>query len=379
MLRLSNFQLYCMLLLFCAPVAFLQVGKYAIELLLNNAYLAVLLTIVPGIPIIYMFSYIIQKSSSPFPFMLEEHLGKRTGRIVGFLYMIIFLFLTSFSLRLFIDFIETNVLPQTPISIFLGLLLLCSCLAIKSGFGNFARMCEIIVILGVSFAFIIVFLSFFQHPDIQNLLPFAYIDDMSSLFKAVFMLTTEILKLMVILFLAFFIPDKKASFSIMIKVLLTFIILITSITIATIMALGAYTAKLFTFPTFVIVRIINIADFITNMDAIFIGLWIIGIFGTATLFWFMFCITTGFVFNLKEYRFLAAPSSLIIAVLALQMASNILELDIIIVHIAPVLLFVFFFLIPCLLFIISLNKPHAGLQGKQPVIPMPELNRQKLN
>ncbi|SHG43359.1 spore germination protein (amino acid permease) [Thermosyntropha lipolytica DSM 11003] len=360
MLRLSNFQVYCMLLLFCAPIAFLQVGKYAIDLLLNNAYLAVVATIIPGILIIYIFHYIIQKSTFPFPFMLEEHLGPKAGKIIGFLYSLIFLFFTSFSLRLFIDFIETNVLPQTPITIFLGLLLLCSCLAVKTGLGNFARMCEVIVILGLSFAFTIAFLSFFQHPDIKNLLPFAYINSLESFFRAVFMLTSEILKLTAILFLAFFIPDKKASFSIMIKVLFTFITLISSITIATIMVLGAHAAKLFTFPTFIVVRIINIADFITNLDAIFIGLWVIGIFGSSTLFLFLFCITTSFVFNLQEYRFLASPSSLIIAVLALQMASNILELNIIIVHIAPVLLFIFFFLIPLLLFFITWKKPYPS-------------------
>lgn len=364
MLRLSNFQLYCMLLLFSAPIAFLQVGKYAINLLLNNAYLAVLLTIVPAIPVIYMFFCIMQKSTSPFPFMLEEHLGPKAGKIIGFFYILAFLFFTSFSLRLFIDFIETNVLPQTPVSIFLGLLLLCSVLAIKSSLGNFARMCEIIVILGVSFAGLVIVLVFFQHPDPKNLLPFFYIENPASLIRAVLMLTSEILKLMAILFLGFFIPDKKASLSIMVKVLLTFILLITSITLGVIMVLGAHTASFFVFPSFTIVRIINIADFITNLDAVFIGLWIIGIFGTTTLFWFLFCITAQFVFRLKEYRFLAAPSSLIIGVLALQMASNILELNIIIVYIVPLLLFIFFFLIPLVLFVITLRKtPQDKSQG----------------
>lgn len=363
MLRLSNFQLYCILLLFCAPIAFLQVGKFAINLLLHNAYLAVLATIIPGIFIIYMFSYIIQKSSSPFPYMLQEHLGKIIGKTVGFLYIVIFLFLTSFSLRIFLDFIESNVLPQTPISIFLGVLLLCGYFAIKAGLSNFARICEIFVILGVSFAFFIVFLSFFQKADIKNLLPFAYMD-LTSFSRAVFMMTSEILKLMIALSLGFFIQDKKAVFGIMTKALLTYILLITSITLAAILALGGYTACIFSFPTFAIVRIINIADFITNLDAVFIGLWIIGVFGSATLSWFMFCLSAQFVFNLKDYRFLAAPSSLIIAVFALQMASNILELNVIITGIIPFILFIFFLLIPFILFIITLFKPHPSLNHK---------------
>lgn len=378
MLRLSNFQLYCLLLLFCTPIAFLQVGKFAINLLLHNAYLAVLATIVPGIFIIYMFSYIVQKSSSPFPFMLEEYFGKIAGKAIGFLYMVMFLFLTSFSLRLFIDFIETNVLPQTPISIFLGVLLLCGYFAIKAGLSNFARMCEVTVILGVSLAFIIVFLAFFQNADIKNLMPFAYMDFIS-FGRAVLMLSSEIFRLMVVLSLGFFIPDKKAVLNIMTKVLLTYILLITSITLAVVLVLGGYTASLFTFPTFAIVRIINIANFITNLDAIFIGLWVIGVFGSATLSWFMFCLSAQFVFKLKDYRFLAAPSSLIIAVFALQIASNILELNVIITHIVPFMLFVFFLLIPFIIFLITLFKPSPALKPHLPAIDQHDTQISQIN
>ncbi|MBO8159771.1 GerAB/ArcD/ProY family transporter [Thermosyntropha sp.] len=360
MIRLSNFQVYSMLLIFSLAVAFLQVGKFAIDLLFNNAYLAVLATAVPGILIIFMLNHILKKSTLPFPFILGEHLGEKVGKVIGFLYILIFLLLTSFSLRLFVDFIETNVLPQTPISIFLGLLLLCGYIAIKTGLENFARMCEIIVILGVGFSFSIVFLGFFQNIDIKNLLPFAYMN-WTSFMRAVFMLSTEILKLATILFLGFFIPDKNDALKIMIKVLFTYIILITAITVAAILIFGGTTASLFTFPTFAVVRIINIADFLTNLDAIFIGLWIIGIFGTSTFLWFMFCITTQYVFNLRDYRFIAAPSSLIIAVLAIKMASNILEINILIIYIIPFLLSIFFFLIPFLLFLITLFKPYPEL------------------
>ncbi len=65
------------------------------------------------------------------------------------------------------------------------------------------------------------------------------------------------------------------------------------------------------------IRLARIGDFIQNLDIVFIAVWIMGIFGAVTIPWFMACFTTQKVFNLQDYRFLAAPSAVIIGILSI--------------------------------------------------------------
>ncbi len=89
-----------------------------------------------------MYEVIIKKSREPFPIMLEEHLGKIAGRLLGSVYIFIFLLTCAFNLRVFLEFMKMMVLPMTPISIFIGVILLVGFMAIKNGLSGVARYSE---------------------------------------------------------------------------------------------------------------------------------------------------------------------------------------------------------------------------------------------
>ncbi|MDD2511613.1 MAG: GerAB/ArcD/ProY family transporter, partial [Syntrophomonas sp.] len=258
---------------------------------------------------------------------------------------------------LFVDFIVTNVLPQTPISVFIGVLLLVGFMAIKSGLENLARCCELVVLLGLPFAFLIFLAALIENWRPENLLPFAYMD-LKSFSLGLFSSSYILGKMLPVLSLAFFGPRREKTGTVMLLVIFSYVALMSTTTLATLMTLDTTMSNIATFPTFSTVRLLHVADFIQNIDIIFIGIWIMGIFATATIPWFMACYTTQQLFALKDYRFLAAPSSLIIGVFSILMSKNILELLAVSMYIIPLLYSIIFILLPFLLFLLTLLKPY---------------------
>ncbi|HZK43879.1 MAG TPA: GerAB/ArcD/ProY family transporter [Syntrophomonadaceae bacterium] len=360
MYRISNFQIYCLMVVLVAPIAILEQPKRLIGLTHHNAWLACLATIIPGYLLIKMFSYIIRKSHNPFPYLLEEYLGKLGGRLLSFVYVLVFIFTASFTLSIFVNFIITNVLTNTPISVLIAPLLFVGYVIIKTGFQSFARLCEIIVIVGLPGTFMLILLACFQNIDIANLLPIGYTDIKD--FRDAVASTTSILgRLFPILTIAYFSNNPSKVDSVLVKVMFTYIAVILAPSIIITLIYGGFAGKMLVFPVFSLIRLVDIGKFITNIDILFIGIWITGIIASLTLFWYMACFTSQQVFNLKEYGFLAAPTSLIIGVLALMMGPNILILDTINRTFIILVYLLFFIMIPFGIFIMALFKPDKPI------------------
>jgi len=375
MSKITNFQLYCLLVILVCPVAVLEQPHRLLHIAHNNAWLPFIPVVFSGALLVFMYSHIIKKSSQPFPLMLEEHLGKILGRILGSVYIFIFWLTSAFSLRLFIEFMKMNVLPATPISIFIGVILLLGLVAIKMGLNSIARCSEIIVLTGLPFTFIIILVSLLNNFHIDRIRPIAYID-YKSFGTGIYVATFILGKVMPVLSLAYFIPEKKKTPAIMYSVLFTYIPLLTLVTLAIIVSLGVIPSLNFVFPTFNMIRLARIGNFVQNVDIVFIGVWILGIFGAVTIPWFMACFTAQKVFNLHDYRFLAAPSMLIIGFLSIIVGRNNLQVIIWSLDIIPYFFSVFFILIPFLLFIVTLFKSTPDFPAPEPANPSDPLHKQ---
>ncbi|MDD3852424.1 MAG: GerAB/ArcD/ProY family transporter [Syntrophomonadaceae bacterium] len=355
MFRITNFQLYCLLFILVAPIAVFEQPHRLIHILFNNAWLAFIAAIVPAILLALMFSHIIKKSTQPFPLILHEHLGKYPGFILGILYIGVFILTCSFNLRVFIEFMKTNVLPNTPISIFIGVIIFLGFVAIKSGLNNIARIGEIFIITAVPLLFFIVLLALFSSFHIDRIYPVGYMD-YKSFGLGVFVATLILGKMMPILTLAFFIPDKNKTLPLMTKVIFTYLIMMALITFSIIVTLGTYPALNFVFPSFNMLRFSHLGEFVQNLEIVIVALMITGFFGAFVISWFMTCYTTQKLFNLKDYRFLAAPTSVMIGILSIIISQNVLEVVIWSMTVIIYLFAVFFIIIPFIVFIICLFK-----------------------
>jgi len=359
MIRINNLQIYCLLMLTTAPLAYLLIPMVVNHMIGNNGWLAVLASIIPGALLLYVYIYILKKSSKPFPTCLEDCLGKTAGKIIGFLYILAFLWGTAFTLQYFVALIGSSIVPDTPLSVYIGAMLLTSYYALKTGLQNIARIAELLIIAGLPFTFLIVLISLAQKFNISNLLPL-FNTNYENFSMAVFYSFFILGDMMAILVLAYFSTNREKVPRTLFTVLYTYITLIALTAMVTTMQFGSDYNNLITFPTFKMVRTITVSDFIQNIDVAFISLWIIGIFGSISVKWFLACYTIQQVFDLKDYRFLAAPTSVTIGIISLMLGKNIISLQIIVHKIVPIIYGVFYILIPLIVFFILLFKSVPG-------------------
>lgn len=361
MRQVTIFQMYAALMIMTFPIAFLEVPKRLLLALSNNAWIPLALSLLPGFLIFSMFLFIISRSQTPFPAMLEEHFGSVLGRVLQILYFLSELFIAAFGVRLFVEFIETNVMPGTPISVHISLIMFVAWLAIKSGWATFIRTFEIMTIAGIVFTLLILIMGFSQPMDIKNLLPIAplKVKDLVIATASTSIILTR--GLIVLIFGKFMDEAKNLRKSVYWAIISQKVLLILTVVVSILIFTGP-TAQILTFPTFSIVRIINIAGFIQNIDIIFIGIWILGIFGTTTGTLFIGLVSLQQALRLRDHRFLAAPTALIIGITSIIMSRNILEVSILSVTIIPAFYGVVLFFIPFIMFLRVLFKPEVQFQ-----------------
>jgi spore germination protein KB len=352
---LSNLQLYCLLVLVTSPLGFLIAPMLVIHRHGRSAWLAMLAAVIPGALLVYILGYIVRISSHPFPKIYEVCLGKIVGKTIGLAYILMFLFTTSFTLAYFVALISSSIVPDTPLSVYIGAMLLVGYYALKTGLQNIARVAVVIIIFGLPLVFVLVTLGTFQNPDFSIVFP-PQISSIGSFTTAVLHSFIVLGDIITILTLGFFAIDRSKLTGTLFKVLITFIILNTLTTAGVLMNFGPDLANLISFPTFKLVRSVTIGNFIQNIDVLFISLWIAGIMGSIMVKWFVLCFSIQEVFALRDFRFLAAPSSVVIGFVALMMGKNIVELQLIVHYLLPYLYSIFFVGLPLILYIILLFR-----------------------
>ncbi len=363
--QISNTQLYCMLHATIMPLAFIIVPMVSVHSSQHGAWAAFMVSILPTALLCYMYLYIIQQSTRPFPATLEEHLGRVLGKFIGFLYILVFLFITVFSITYFTSLISSSIVPDTPLSVYIGAILLVSYYALKTGLENVARVFEVIIIYAFMAIPLLIFLSILQSHDFSALVPIfdVSLPELGSTVLYAFLYSGE---LIAVLTLAFFSNDRKRISRPVNWTLAVYAVLITLTTAAILMDLGPNYVNHVSFPTLKLIRSIKISDFIQNIDIIFISVFILGIFAGTTVKWFLTCFSIQQVFGLRDYRFLAGPSSVLIGIGALMTGKNIIAIQMIVHHVLPYIYGVFFVLIPLILFLVVLFKPTPDTGASTP-------------
>lgn len=367
MTRITNYQFFCLLMLLIVPVAVLELPHRLLHSAYHNAWLTVVAAIIPGFLLVLMYNYIIQKSHQAFPRMLDEHFGQIIGKFLGFTYIVIFFLTSAFTLRLLIDFTKLNVLPYTPISIFIICMLFIGFVAIKMGFNIIARACEIIMPLGLVLTFLIVIIALFTNYQPERLLPLTNIS-LSGLMSGMSNTCIVFAKTMPVLLLAFWLPRKEEALVGLNMALLLFISALTFVLLVLVITIGTIPSLSYVFPTFNMIRLARIGAFVQNLDIFFITVFIPGFFGAITIPWFMACFTIKELFNLRDYRFLAAPTGLIIGVLSIVISSNNLQVVAWNLNVIPILFGIAYIIIPLFIFLAAWiktpKKPYAANQAQ---------------
>ena len=253
-----------------------------------DSYLCVLLSIIFTIPLILIFSYL---------FSYEDKLDifKKNKKIFGFSFIpniIICLFavlIGSMAMFNLTNFLVTQYLYETPplaIGIIFSILVMFVC---TKDMSTLFKSSTIFLTINLILSFIAI-LGLIPEFEMDNLLPFLEHGVYNPLIGALYIVLINIVPV----FLILIVPKervlnfKKKHFFISYSVFILLAIVMILFVLGT---LGVNLARLYQYPEYIVLRKVNIFDFLNRVENVLVIQWIFGLFTVIS-----FC-----VFVLREY------------------------------------------------------------------------------
>lgn len=361
-LKISNVQLYIILVYSMATLPYILEPKIMFPLSMMASWYVPFIALLPGLLYSYIYYLLIKHSPHPFPRMLEYYWGKPMGIFIALLYVLYFALYATTTLRTFIDFQLAAINPLQPFSILLGGIVIVALYGIKKGIVPTIRALESLFLVVLAFQIFILIGAFpnMYWSNFASLLP---VKPINIIYNALHFSRYYAFGVVILLF-AHGMPDPSKSLSIFNKALLTTCLLISLITAAVLGTLGEV-AEDMPYSNFSMVRIINLGEFIHNLDALFVVVWLIAVFGCFFIFWAGSILTLQQSLRLNDYRPLGMASAFILAVTALSIADNSQEFLYLRLKVLVVINIVFLIVIPLLTLIV------AAFRGKIKPQPQP--------
>lgn len=310
--KISKNQLFCLVMM--GQIGSTNLWALGIEAK-QDAWIVVLLSLVVGLGLIWLFTLL----NSKFP---EENiaeisvaiLGKVIGWPLAFLYALLYIFNATRNASEFGDLINMTFLEDTPRLVIIIIFLLMIIYILFLGIETLARMTEIILPITL-FLIIAIFImtAFSGLIKIKELTPILG-NGFKPVLKAFYPLGLNFPFGLAFVFFQLwkYVDSKQKIRKISIWAVGISGIIMTITIIVIITSLGADFAAEATIPLLEVIKLINIGDIITNLDAIGVILIFIGGFYLAILNFFSSVIILATLFKIKNYRWLLFPIAALI-------------------------------------------------------------------
>jgi spore germination protein KB len=329
----------------------------------QDAWIAILLGLAGGIALFFVYYRLFKYYQElPLTSYIQNITGKWIGRILGFLYIVYFIYCASRVLRDFGELLTTTIYTSTPLIVINSLMIVTILYGIHKGIEVIARIGQIffaIIYLMAIFGFTLISVSGLIH--IENLRPI-----LENGWKPVMRtflgetLTFPFGEMIVFTMVLPFLNDsKKAKIACIGGMILGGI----NITITSVIAITTLGEELFTrsnFPLLTTIGKIQLASFIERLDVLFMLYLVIGGFFKISIFYYAAVAGTADIFQFKTQQRLSFPIGFIILTASITIASNYAE------HIkegltfAPIYLhWPFQIIIPCILLVIAFFRNRS--------------------
>lgn len=280
------------------------------------------------IPVAWLVGAIVIKLGSIFPDKTiiqysRTLLGPVFGSILALLYAWWFIFFAALGVRISSDFFLNSVMIFTPVSVLMGLTLLTSVIAARRGLTTIALVNQVLGPVMLGLIWMLIFLSLNRLRP-SNLSPFMAGGLGNLLTNAV----TPMAVCSDIVNLAMVIPfmDNPAHASRVVKWGVPLGALhLMAIVLVVISSLGIDNAALATYPGLSVARRIAFGEFVQRVEPALLTVWLGGVFVqiTLNLMWASQAMAQGF--NLRCYKPLVLPLSVLVGLVALLLGENTLE------------------------------------------------------
>lgn len=276
--------------------------------------------------------------------------GKWLGKIFGFYFTYYLFFFISSTVNEHAGFINTVLLPRTPSYVGIVTILVLAGLAVFSGIEVIGRCNEFLVPIIIALLIPLFILSI-GDADPGQLKPVLG-EGMMPVLKGAVVPSAWMSQFF---FMGWLLPylnqpqkARKASFI----ALISMVVLIVIIDLVAIMVFGPISGRL-NFSFLRVVEYIGIVGSLERMEALAVSVWIMGIFVKVSVLLFMFCLSVSQLFNVKSYRGIVSPVTLLSIVGSVWIFKNAAEFQAWITHSYPILALFTQSLLPLSLLIID--------------------------
>jgi spore germination protein KB len=323
--KVSAFQLFVLIVLFeMGSAILLGLGASAKQ----DAWIAILLGLAGGIIVFFIYYRLyMYYPDLPLTSYLQKILGKWLGRMIGFLYIVYFIYTASRVLRDFGELLTTTIYNSTPLFVINTLMIITIIYGLHKGFEVIARVGEIffgIVYMAAILGMLLIVFSGLIH--LGNLKPILE-NGLKPVIKT-FLRETIVFpfgEMVVFTMLLPFLNDKKKAKIVCIGGMILAGINITITIIVNISVLGVDLYYRSTFPLLNTIGRIQIADFIERLDVLFMLYLIIGGFFKIAIFYYAAVAGAADIFQFQNQRKLGFPIGLIVLFTSITVASNFAE------------------------------------------------------
>lgn len=283
----------------------------------------------------------------------EKFLGSFIGKVISLSFILLTL-LSSGELLYFIgNFLQTEVMPETPPVVFAILFNFIILFAAYQGLEVFARTLEILFPI---FLFIFIIFLFFVSPqiDIKNVQPVLEVSIPPLIYSVLHFMGLFSFPLIVLLMIfpsainnlqsgkkGFYIGTLVGGF------------IITAFIALSILVLGVTNTSLRTFPSYTLAQKISVGNFLQRIEIIMAFMWMVTIFVRAFLYFYASLIGISQMLKLQDHRPLILPLGTISIALSQIVHANIIHSDQYNQQTWPLAIAVFAILLPLLLLFVA--------------------------
>lgn len=322
--KISGLQMVYLLINVVGATALVFLPGFTASIVGRDAWVTPVLATLPGFYVILVITAL----GRCFPDRtivqyIEKLLGPWLGKIIAFFYVLFFLHVNGVIVREFGELVAAAIMPQTPQVVFAILMVAVCSYGLHQGLEVIARVMELAYPMMLTlFGLILVLVS--GHMQLVNLFPMLQHD-----FKTIIRASLNPIAwrgevfLLGMFFPYLARPDlaRRDGF-----IAVAAIGLILTINALACTAVFDVSTGRFNFATFELVRLAGFGTFLTRLDAIWIIIWIVGIFGKVALFHHAAIMGTVQLLRLKDHRTVIVPLSILLIALSLSQFKNLTEM-----------------------------------------------------
>lgn len=254
----------------------------------------------------------------------ETLLGKQLGKVVGLLYAFYFLHVAAGVARQAGELMILAFMPETPLIIFLLMLVAASAYSVRSGVEVMARVGEIVFPL-ILVAFVFIFAAEVKDISLDEMLPI-FAQGMGKPLEGSLVPMGFFAELAVLGMLLPLLNDQGWAFRSATAVTLVLGVLTVLLEFLELSIFGARDVARMTLPPLELVKLIQIGRFLERVESILAAAWLAAILLKLTLFHYATTAATAQVFGIRDTGALVLPIGLLVVTYAMVFEPDLLAL-----------------------------------------------------